>query len=269
MSDTPALLLEAVLAIASRAAAVILEVYAAPFEAQSKKDGTPVTDADLQADAEIRAGLAALAPGIPLISEEQPPPPFTERHGWPRLWLVDPLDGTREFVRRSGQFTVNIALVDAGRPVLGVVVAPVSRIAWYAAAGSGAWKREGEAAPVRIHSRTCPPTPVVVASRSRGNQMTNTLLDTLGVHEPMRIGSSIKSCLVAEGSADIYPGFSRTSEWDTAAAQCVLEQAGGRLCDLSLRPLVYNRGRDLLNPRFLAVGDPRRDWAADLPPEPT
>lgn len=268
MADSRGAMLDQVLAIAELAAAAILAVYAAPFDADQKADGTPVTRADIDADAVIRRGLERLAPDIPVISEETPPPPVAERHRWPRLWLVDPLDGTREFVRRSGQFTVNIALVERGRPVLGVVLAPVTRIAWYAAEGAGAWKRRDRAPPQPIRTRTCPPTPLVVASRSRGNRMTNALLETLGVAEPMRVGSSIKSCLVAEGSADLYPGFSRTSEWDTAAAQCVLEQAGGRLSDLALRPLRYNDGDDLINPRFLAVGDPARDWAAVLPPEP-
>ena len=260
----PGALLEGVLALAARAAEAILEVYAAPFDTDHKADGTPVT----LADPLIREGLRALTPEIPVISEEAPPPAVSERAGWSSLWLVDPLDGTREFVRRSGEFTVNIALVEAGRPVLGVVLAPVRALCWYAARGTGAWRREASKPAQRLHTRRCPDPPLVVASRSRGNVMTNAFLARLGVAEPMRVGSSIKTCLVAEGVADVYPGFSVTSEWDTAAAQCVLEEAGGRLSDLSLRPLRYNAGDTLENPRFLAVGDTRRDWAGALPAEP-
>ena len=263
--NTPAALLDGVLALAGRAATSILEVYAAPFDAEHKADGTPVTVADRRADRLIREGLRDIAADIPIISEETPPPPVAERRSWARLWLVDPLDGTREFVRRSDEFTVNIALVEAGQPVLGVVLAPVSGIAWYAARGAGAWRRQGHAQPCRIHSRACPQTPVVAASRSRRNELVNEFLRNLGIDEPTRVGSSIKTCLVAEGTADVYPGFSVTSEWDTAAAQCVLEEAGGRLSDLRMQPLRYNTGAGLDNPRFLAVGDPRRDWPRLLP----
>ncbi len=258
-------LLADVLALAERAAQKILEIYAAPFDTEHKADGTPVTLADQLADHLIGEGLRRIAADIPVISEEAPLPAARERRGWSRLWLVDPLDGTREFVRGSGEFTVNIALVEQGRPTLGVVLAPVSGIAWYAAEGVGAWRREQGAPARRIHTRACPPTPVVAASRSRHNKLINEFLHNLGVAEPRRVGSSIKTCLVAEGVADVYPGFSTTSEWDTAAAQCVLEQAGGRLSDLRMRPLRYNTGDDIENPRFLAVGDPQRDWSASLP----
>jgi len=263
--NTPAALLDDVLALAERAAASILEVYAAPFETERKSDGTPVTLADKRADRLIREGLRDIATDIPIISEETPPPALAERRSWRRLWLGDPLDGTREFVRRSDEFTVNIALVEDGSPTLGVVLAPVSGVAWYAASGAGAWRREAGVAARRVHSRACPQRPVVAASRSRRNELVNEFLRNLGVDEPMRVGSSIKTCLVAEGAADVYPGFSQTSEWDTAAAQCVLEEAGGRMTDLRMRPLRYNRGDGLDNPRFLAVGDTGRDWSRLLP----
>ncbi|MDX1515079.1 MAG: 3'(2'),5'-bisphosphate nucleotidase CysQ, partial [Gammaproteobacteria bacterium] len=183
-----------------------------------------------------------------------------------RYWLVDPLDGTHGFVRRSGEFSINIALIDDHRPVLGVVHAPVDDTCYFARAGAGAFRKSPCGAVEPLAAEALSGGPVrVVTSRSRRNPLTRKFIEALGQVEVERLGSSLKSCRVAEGSADVYPGFSRTSEWDTAAAQCVVEEAGGRLMDLEGRALRYNLRSGLENPRFLAVGDAQRDWSGALP----
>jgi len=253
-------LLAAVEAIARGAGERILEVYALDFAVTRKADDSPVTAADTRADAYIREHLTRLEPSLPVLSEESRVPPLAERRGWETFWLVDPLDGTRGFVRRSGEFVVSIALVHAHRPVLGVIHAPVRARTYSAARGAGAWRSErGERQ--RIRTRRCPRgAPTVAASRSRRDPRTRRLLAALGASEVLRVGSALKSCLVAEGRADLYPGFGETSEWDTAAGQCLVEEAGGAMVDLEGLPLRYNRAERLINPPFLAFGDPARDW---------
>lgn len=260
-----AALLREVRNIAALAGEATLQIYRDGYTVDSKADGTPVTEADRTADELIRNRLTDLAPDVSIISEESVAPGFQTRSAWRRLWLVDPLDGTREFVRGTGEFTVNIALIDNHRPVLGVVLAPSRGICWYAAVGLGAWRCEQGQAVRAIHSRRFPGSGAAVAcSKSRGNETMNAFISRLPDAAVYRVGSSIKSCLVAEGAADVYPCFSVTSEWDTAAAQCVLEQAGGGLLDLHMSPLGYNCRESLDNPPFLAVGDIGHDWRALL-----
>lgn len=261
----PGALLDAVLGIAHEAGRRILKIYETEFAVEHKDDRTPLTEADLAAHNTITAGLAALTPGIPILSEESAQIPFEERAAWTQYWLIDPLDGTREFIKRNGEFTVNIALIQDHRPVLGVVHVPVSGVSYFACAGGGAYKQEPGQAPQRIQARRLPDGPVIVAgSRSHRGDSLAAFLDRLGAHELISMGSALKSCLVAEGRADIYPRLGPTSEWDTAAAQCVVEEAGGFVTDTSMQPLRYNTKPSLLNPHFLVFGDDSRDWSQYL-----
>ena len=258
-------LLEAVKDIAVRAGERILEIYDSEFAIQHKDDKSPLTEADLAAHRTIVAGLTALTPDIPVLSEESASIPFEERSRWTRYWLVDPLDGTREFIKRNGEFTVNIALIHAGRVELGVVYVPVTRLSYYACAGGGAFKQTADDAPVAIRVRALGSGPVIVAgSRSHSGDSLKRFLDNLGEHELVSMGSALKSCLVAEGKADVYPRLGPTSEWDTAAAQCVVEEAGGRVTGMDMQTLRYNTKDSLLNPHFFVFGDDSRDWSKYL-----
>ena len=260
--------LEPVLAIADEAAAAILEVYETDFDVENKEDRTPVTKADLAAHKVIVAGLRALTPEIPVLSEESSSQPFETRSSWPRYWLVDPLDGTREFIKRNGEFTVNIALIEGDQCTLGVVQVPVTGEAFLAARGAGAWRRpEGQrgTARVAISCRTLGDGALVVAgSRSHAGDRLKGYLERLGAHELVSMGSSLKFCLVAQGRADLYVRLGKTSEWDTAAAQCVVEEAGGQVTDTSMAQLRYNTKDSLLNPEFFVFGDASRDWSSYL-----
>ncbi len=241
--------------IARRAGAAILEVYARDFEVEAKADRSPLTEADLAAHALIRDGLAALAPAIPLLSEESAPEELIERRSWQRYWLVDPLDGTREFVKRNGEFTVNIAFCIDGHPVRGVVLAPATGdIFWGGPEGAFAGRvLDGEIADT-VHLKVQPDGPVrIVASRSHGHAALAQLCDTLQVAEDVSVGSSLKFCLMAKGDAQLYPRFTPTCEWDTAAGQAVLEAAGGSVRDWQGRPLLYGKP-DFRNPGYLARG---------------
>lgn len=265
-SDESAQLVEAITQIAQLAAKQIMEIYATDFDVEHKADKTPLTEADMAAHNTIVQGLKEITPQLPILSEESAKIPFTERQQWQRYWLVDPLDGTREFVKRNGEFTVNIALIDEHKPILGVVYVPVTEVCYYAGVGIGAFKREPEQNAQRITVRNCPKTRLTVAgSRSHGSPQLEQFLNLLNMEvELVSIGSSLKSCLVAEGKADLYPRFGPTSEWDTAAAQCVVEQAGGYLTDMTLNPLRYNTKESLLNPHFLVFGDTTKNWSRYL-----
>ncbi|MCL1634480.1 3'(2'),5'-bisphosphate nucleotidase CysQ [Luteimonas sp. SX5] len=255
---------EGVIALAREAAAAILEVYESAFDVERKSDASPLTAADLAAHRCIVAGLARLAPDIPTLSEEAAEEtPTAERRAWRRLWLVDPLDGTREFVKRNGEFTVNIALIDEGVPVFGVIQAPVTGQLWHAQLGRGAFRRDGDnETPVAVRMPATAPLRVA-ASRSHRDLRTEALMSRIGEVETVALGSSLKFCRLAEGGMDVYPRFGPTSEWDTAAGQCILEAAGGCVIDPKGRPLRYNQRDTILNGDFLALGDtalPWRDW---------
>ena len=252
--------------IAYQAGRRIMEIYEQGFEVSEKADQTPLTEADMAAHRTIVEGLSNLTPDIPILSEESAPTPFAERRTWHRYWLVDPLDGTREFIKRNGEFTVNIALIEQHEPVIGVVYAPVVGSLYYASRGFGAWKKTELEEPVRIQVREhCRKKVVVAGSRSHRSSAFQAFLDNLPDYEVISMGSSLKSCLVAEGVADIYARLGPTSEWDTAAAQCVVEEAGGRVTDTQMRPLRYNTKDSLLNPHFLVFGDTSVDWSRYLP----
>ena len=251
----------AVAGIAAEAGRAILGVYAQDFDVTHKADDSPLTQADLASHRVIRDALAQLTPGIPLLSEESAEIDYQVRSAWPEYWLVDPLDGTKEFVNRNGEFTVNIALVRGHEPALGVVHVPVSGITYVGVVGAGATRqRPGEdAAPIQVR-RPCPDPVRVVGSRSHANPELERYLRPLGRYELVSMGSSLKFCLLAEGAADFYPRLGPTSEWDTAAAHAVVLAAGGRIVTLDGRPLQYNRKPAYLNPEFLVIADPDRDW---------
>ena len=257
--------LDDVISLAVEAGHEIMKIYDTDFDVEQKSDNSPVTAADMAAHHVIVDGLVELTPGTPVLSEESANIPFEKRTQWKQYWLVDPLDGTREFVKRNGEFTVNIALIENHESVLGVIYAPVTGALYYAARGAGAYKKTSDNGPERIQSRKKPAKKTIVAgSRSHRGDSLNNFLSRIGEHEILPMGSSLKSCLVAEGSADIYPRLGPTSEWDTAAAQCIVEEAGGRLVLTDMHAMRYNTKESLLNPHFLVIGDPDFDWSRYL-----
>jgi len=258
-------LIEPVVALAIEAGAAILKVYATDFDVQSKEDTSPLTQADLASHRCIVKGLQQLTPDMPIISEESGLPEFAERSRWQRYWLIDPLDGTKEFVNRNGEFTVNIALIDAGRPVLGVVHVPVQSKTYLGCENHGAELRQDGREPTRIRVAATSSSPVrIVGSRSHRGSSLDAFLDKLGESDMVPMGSSLKFCTVAEGKADVYPRLGPASEWDTAAAQAVVEQAGGTVLELDGKPLSYNQKSDILNPWFVVIGATDHDWLALL-----
>ena len=254
-------LADSVSVIVASAARRVMAIYRTNFEVHQKQDNTPVTCADLAAHDIISEGLATLEPGIPILSEEGEIPPFEERALWHSYWLVDPLDGTRGFAARSGEFSINVALVSDGEPILGVVAVPISATCCAAVRGGGARFEQADGTRESIRTRRLPAHQVVVLrSRSRRHAEVDRLLAKLGGVRVIRASSSLKACLVARGLADLYPAFGPTCEWDTAASQCLLEEAGGGLTDRALRPLRCNTSASVENPSFVAFGDQQVDW---------
>jgi len=246
--------------VAVRAGDRILEIYNTDFAVENKDDKSPLTAADMASHEAILAGLKSISDEIPVLSEESSGIDWQERKQWRTYWLVDPLDGTKEFIKKNGEFTVNIALIHDHKPVLGSVYVPVSKTCYSGIQGSGAYKENGDGKK-SISTRTTHKDRFAVAgSRSHGSEAQKTFMDRLGDTEIIAIGSSLKFCLVAEGKVDIYPRFGPTSEWDTGAAHCVVEQAGGIITDTKFNPLLYNNKESILNPHFLVIGDPGFDW---------
>ena len=264
--------LSEIVRIAEAAGVRILEVYnGADFEVEHKADDSPLTLADRRAHELIEQELIALAPDIPVLSEESTALPFAQRRVWQRYWLVDPLDGTKEFISRNGEFTVNIALIEDGRATLGVVHVPVTGVTYFGSLGgeagrdsAGAWKSAGgDIKPIAVRELGASEVRVVASRRHRGerlDEMLRAIESSSGLEDVVSIGSSLKMCLVAEGAADVYPRLAPTSEWDTAAAHAVLVAAGGEIVDLKFSPLRYNQKDCLLNPEFIALGDRSVDW---------
>jgi 3'(2'), 5'-bisphosphate nucleotidase len=253
-------LMQDVVALACSAGEAILPFWRADVAVTSKADDSPVTAADLAAHRVIADGLQALAPQIPVLSEEDCEIPLATRQGWQRWWLVDPLDGTKEFIAGSEEFTVNIALIENGEVVFGVVAMPTNGRCYFGGRDLGAWRaeREGIAQPIRVRNAPVQGAKfTVVASRRHSSPQQEALLAGLsgavGELELANIGSSLKFCLLAEGSADCYPRLALTSQWDTAAAQGVLEGAGGEVIGLDGLPFRYPARESLLNPFFLAL----------------
>ncbi len=261
-------LLPAVIDLVRQAGDVILPFWRGELTVNEKADASPVTAADLAAHKLLAAGLVALDSGIPVLSEEAADIPLAERATWQRWWLVDPLDGTKEFIAGSEEFTVNVALVEAGRVVFGVVGMPVGGRCYYGGAGLGAWSLDVDSAPEEISVRIAPDEVfTVVASKRHSSPAQERLLAWLGERfgdlQLANIGSSLKFCLLAEGSADCYPRLAPTSQWDTAAAQGVLEGAGGEVLNLTGTALTYEARADFLNPSFLAL-PVAAEWRAEL-----
>ena len=247
--------------LSRRAGIAILEWYDGDMGITQKADNSPLTKADLASHELITAELARLWPEIPVLSEESADIPWGTRRNWRQYWLVDPLDGTREFINHNGEFTVNIALIQDHNPVLGIVHVPVTDISYFGARDFGAWRRHGSEAAAAIDVRQPATEPVIiVGSRSHANPDLAGQLNKLGPHELISMGSSLKFCRVAEGLADFYPRLGPTSEWDTAAAQAVVEAAGGQVVKIDGSPLTYNTRETYLNPFFFVFGDPAREW---------
>lgn len=262
-------LLPSVIAAARESGALILSLYnSGDYKAQNKDDNSPVTDADLAAHEFLKQALCKIA-DIPVLSEEGNEESLSERNSWPRYWLVDPLDGTQEFIAGSGDFSTMIALMENGKPVLGVVYGPVNDLLYYAVRGQGAFK-EADGQTQRISashydaSQPLRALRITVSLRQNVDWVRDRLTNELD-YELVPLGSSsLKSCLVAEGGADIYMRIGPTGEWDTGATQCIVEEAGGRILDLYLQPLSYNLRETLINPNFITMGDPELNWSEIL-----
>jgi len=249
--------------LAVEAGRLIMQHYEVPTATREKADKSPVTDADEAAEHLILQGHARLAPGIPVISEEAAAAGFIPDVDT-TFFLVDPLDGTKEFIARNGEFTVNIALIEDGVPVFGVIQAPVTGALWHGVPGQGAFRRDADGErPLRVRTPATAPLRVA-ASRSHLDPRTEALMGRIGAVESVGLGSSLKFCRLAEGGMDVYPRFGPTSEWDTAAGQAILEAAGGALLDPRGRPFRYNQRDTLLNGDFIALGDPSLPWTTWL-----
>ena len=256
--------IDLVVDIAKVAGKKILEHYESGVTVTSKADDTPLTEADLAANKIIIEQLQSLSPELPILTEESCGIPFAERNEWNTYWLVDPLDGTYEFIKHSGEFSVNIALIQNGVSVLGVVHAPVRDLTYWACRDSGAWKQSGDGEPESISVRTAPKKGVTVARSSgplKKGGLLKRFLDKLGEYKVVSMGSALKSCLVAEGRADVYARLGPTGEWDTGAAQCIVEEAGGHITDTNMRELRYNTKDSLLNPHFFVFGAGDHNWS--------
>jgi 3'(2'), 5'-bisphosphate nucleotidase len=248
-------LADALMPLVERAGAAIMQIYDGAFAVQHKDDNSPLTLADLESQLVIIDALKRLTPEIPILSEESAAAPWAERRTWQELWVVDPLDGTREFVKRNGEFTINIALVVQHEPVLGVVSAPAQNLLYWGAAGNGAFTRAHGAEARAIHV-VPPQRPLrVLGSRSHASAQTSAYLARLGPHVVSGMGSSLKFCLLAQGKAELYVRFGATSEWDTAAGQAVLEAAGGHVTRMDGHRLRYNCRESLINGDFVAFSD--------------
>ncbi len=260
---------EAVMDIAKAAGEAILAIYATDFAVSTKADASPVTAADVASQEVIEAGLAKLMPGVPVIAEESPASAFEERRAWRRFWLVDPLDGTKEFVKRNGEFSINIALVEDGAAVLGLVHAPVAGLTYtglaaHAGKPASAWRfdAEGGAHPIHVRRPVSGEPVRIMVSRSHSNPATLAFIERLreeyGQIETVARGSAIKTCLVADGTAHFYARLGPTMWWDTAAAQAVLEAAGGSMTEASGGRALRYVGDALSNPGFVAAARPPR-----------
>ena len=243
-----------VIKVADQASERVLHIYQSDFKVNYKEDHSPITAADTAAHDIITHGLRSISRDIPILSEEGKEIPWEERKHWRRFWLVDPVDGTEEFTQRTGEFTVNIAMIEDGVPVMGVVIAPALNEAFWGVVGEGAHRRDRTGKVHRIRVSESKSVKRVVASKSHLNEETRAFIaEKLGEHELVQAGSSLKFCRIAEGHADVYPRLGPTCEWDTGAAQAVLIAAGGKVETLDGKPLKYGK-QDVLNPYFIATG---------------
>ena len=253
--------LEQLVGISRRAGLKILDWYEGDMGITLKSDDSPLTRADLASHDLINAELSSRWPDVPVLSEESADIPWETRQSWQQYWLVDPLDGTKEFINHNGEFTVNIALIRDHQPIMGIVHVPVTDTSYFGARDLGAWCQQGtgQATAIRVRLPAAQPA-VIVGSRSHANPELASQLHSLGPHELTSMGSSLKFCRIAEGLADFYPRLGPTCEWDTAAAQAVVEAAGGRVVKIDGSALDYNRKEVYLNPHFFVFGDTSKDW---------
>lgn len=258
--------------IAIEAGGKIMAVYETDFDIEIKSDDSPVTTADLAANAHIEQELKNLTTQFPFLSEESAHLSFVERSKLETYWLVDPLDGTKEFINRGDSFTVNIALIHENKSILGVIYAPALELSYFAFKGHGSFKQEGKVYTSEAHSiqarRFTKDQAVFVGSRAHSGDAMQNFLDNfkadLGEYDLQSMGSSLKMCMVAEGTADLYPRLWLTSEWDTAAAHCIVDEAGGSIVKTDMSPLLYNTKDSLLNPYFFAIGNNDVAWDSYL-----
>lgn len=243
-----------VIKIADEASEKVLHIYQSDFKVNYKEDHSPITAADIASHDIIVKGLRNISRDIPILSEEGAEIPWEERKKWRRFWLIDPIDGTKDFTQRTGEFTVNIAMIEDGEPVMGVVTAPALKEAFWGIKGEGAHMRDRTGRVHRIRVADPKETLRVVASKNHLNEETRAFIEALGSHETVQAGSSLKFCRIAEGHADIYPRMGPTSEWDTAAAHAVLVAAGGKVQTPEGQTLVYGK-ENILNPNFIAAGN--------------
>lgn len=263
MSLSDQQLLNAVRTLAEKASQAVLAVYRGcdGFDVQTKLDNTPLTEADLASHQIICEGLDALQPQYPVLSEESEAISFEERQQWQRYWLVDPLDGTKEFIERTDEFSILIALIDNHQPILGVVYAPVLEECYFALRGEGAFHQTADGKVHKLSVSSINKQKLrIIASRRHGVNKFAPFLEGFDGHEIVNRGSALKLAAIATAEADIYPRFGFTSEWDTAAGQCILEEAGGKVMNLEGEVLQYNTKESLRNPEFIAVGDVSYDW---------
>jgi 3'(2'), 5'-bisphosphate nucleotidase len=258
MQNNYATLLPEIVRLAFSAGRAIAQIYLhEEFAVTSKLDESPLTQADIAAHKIIVAGLAQITPDIPILSEEGNLPPFEERQQWSQFWLVDPLDGTKEFIAHSDEFTVNIALIVGHEPIMGVIVSPTRQTCYYACRGLGAFLQDSSGAVQPLSTRQWPkaqPLVVAVSRRHRHERLAKIMAD-IGDYSVLSMGSSLKFCAIAEQRADVYPRYGQTCEWDTAAGQCILTEAGGAVVDFQGVALAYNSKEDVYNPGFIATGD--------------
>lgn len=268
MNGTANALLTACLQLIAQAGQKILTLYEQQDQVKVhlKSDESPVTQADLQAHECLVQGLQYITPEIPVLSEESKQQSYQDRRRWREYWLVDPLDGTKEFIHKTDEFTVNVAYIKDGRAEMGVIYAPRYDCYYYAQRGNGCYKQINNQSPESIHTRPMPDTGCI-ALMSRRHQARKAIdfLAMLPHCTRVNKGSSLKTCLIAEGQADFYPSFGHTSEWDMGAAQCIIEEAGGAMLDLTGHSIRFNQRQSLLNPPLLIVGDPSFPWNHYLP----
>lgn len=262
MNSATLTLLENVQAIVETASIAVNAIYAQDFEFSLKEDGSPLTQADITAHHIICDGLQKIAP-YPILSEEGLGITWQERKTWGKYWLIDPIDGTKEFIKKTGEFTINIALIENGIPILGLVSAPALQTTYIAAKKHGAWKINSTGLKTLIHVKQ-PQTNAwkVVGSKAHGNAEVEAFSKKLPNATLVSMGSSLKICAVAEGAADIYPRFGLTSEWDTAVAHAIVDAAGGQILTHDLMPLRYNTRNSLLNPPFIVCANRHSQWSA-------
>jgi 3'(2'), 5'-bisphosphate nucleotidase len=237
--------------IVYNAGQAILDIYDTSFNVETKSDNSPLTQADKNSHLVIESGLKSLFPDIPILSEEGTEIPYSERKNWDYFWLVDPLDGTKEFVKKNGEFTVNIALIKNNYPIFGSVYAPFKKELFWALEGLGAWKSidQNKDQSIKV-SKSIKETRIVI-SRSHPNEKVLDYINQYNQHELIRMGSSLKLCCIADGKADIYPRLGPTSEWDIGAAQCIVEEAGGTVLEYTTNNRLRYNKENILNPFFI------------------